>query len=323
MSTRRAIVGVCTFRRPSLERTLMSLIQQELPAGTEVLIVVADNDETPTARALVEEVAARTGAPVTYLHCPSRNISIARNGILDKAEAVGADLLAYLDDDEWVGPDWLATLLVAMDGTGADAVFGPVCGVHSDEAPTWIRAGGFHDLYPELDATGQVRTGHAGNVLIALRAPAFAGRRFDLGFGRSGGEDTEFFANAKADGARLSPEPQAVAREHVPADRARVGWLFRRRFRMGQTHGTLIGRGASPARRAGLSAMAAAKAGACLVMAVPIAYSRERRSRALLRGCLHIGAVSSLLGLRSLTLYGGEGAGGHGAQTIPPDRSSS
>ncbi|TNC49149.1 glycosyltransferase family 2 protein [Rubellimicrobium rubrum] len=324
MKVRRAVLGVCTFRRASLERTLVSLIAQVTPVGVETTIVVADNDGTPSARPLVERVAQQTGVPITYLHCPARNISIARNGVLAEAEALGADALAFLDDDEWVGPDWFSTLLATLEHTGADAVFGPISGIHSDEAPGWIRAGRFHDMQPEIDLAGRVRTGHTGNAMVALKTPAFTGRRFDLRFGQSGGEDTEFFAAAKAAGAVLLAAPLALAWEHVPADRANAGWLFRRRFRMGQTHGLLIGRDASPVRRAGLAAVAAAKASACLAMAVPIAYSRERRNRALLRGCLHVGAASSLLGLRSLTLYGYEsGATGADVPATPPDRSSS
>jgi succinoglycan biosynthesis protein ExoM len=323
MRARCVVIGVCTFRRPSLKRTLASLVAQDVPAEVEVFIVVADNDELPSARNLVEEFSRNAQRPITYLHCPARNISLARNGILDKAEAAGADALAYLDDDEWVGPDWLAQLLAAMDATGADAVFGPVYGVYSTEVPGWIRAARFHDMDPEIDSAGQVRTGHSGNALISLRSAAFAGRRFDLALGRSGGEDTVFFAEAKRAGALLCPAMRAVAQEDVPPDRAQAGWLMRRRYRMGQTHGLLIGRGMSPVRRAGLVAVAASKVAACLAMALPMAYSTERWSRALLRGCLHVGTLSSLLGLRSLTLYGDEEkAAGRGTPSVPPDRSS-
>lgn len=307
MRSRTAVVGVCTFRRPSLRGTLLSLAGQEVPAGIVLRIAVADNDEAPSARDLVAAVSSETGRHVTYLHLPARNISVARNGVLDLAQGQAADLAGFLDDDEWVGPDWLARMVRALDASGADAVFGPVRGVYPDDAPRWMRAGFLHDVEPELDYRGQVRTGYAGNVLMDAGAPALAERRFDPALGRSGGEDTEFFAAAKAAGAVLAPAPLAVAFEHVPPERIRTGWLVRRRFRMGQTHGQVIGRGASPARRTALAAVACAKVVASLALAMPVAHRPERRGRALLRSCLHAGAASSLFGIRSLALYGTDG----------------
>lgn len=304
--SRTVVVGVCTFRRPSLRETLLSLASQRVPGGLVLRIAVADNDEGPSARDLVSGASAEVARSIAYLHCPARNISVARNALLDLAHGEGADLVAFLDDDEWVGPDWLAQMVRALDGAGADAVFGPVRGVYADDAPRWMRAGSLHDVEPELGRDGQVRTGYAGNVLMAPDAPSLLERRFDPALGRSGGEDTAFFAGAKADGAVLVTAPEAVAFEHVPPERTRIGWLVQRRFRMGQTHGQLIGRDASPARRTAMAAVACAKVVASLALAVPVAHRPERRGRALLRGCLHAGAVSSLVGMRSLALYGSD-----------------
>lgn len=304
---RQIVVGVCTFRRPSLEGTLRSLLALEPPPGVTVRIVVSDNDEIPTAEGAVRGLAAEAegaGLDLGYLHSPARNISLARNALLEEAERTGASALAFLDDDEWVRPDWLSRLIEARDVAGADAVFGPVRGVYGEDAPAWMRGGAFHDAEAELDAQGRVRTGYSGNVLIDVGAPAFRGRRFDLAHGRTGGEDTAFFEGARRAGAILAPAPLAEAFEHVPAYRARADWLARRRFRAGQTHGELIGQGASPARRLGLAGVAGAKVAACLAMAAAQGLSPARRNRALLRGCLHAGAASRLLGSRPLVLYG-------------------
>ena len=61
--TDRLTVCVCTFRRPSVADTLRSIRAQALPAGIALRIVVADNDDTPSARDTV--AAADPGA--TYL----------------------------------------------------------------------------------------------------------------------------------------------------------------------------------------------------------------------------------------------------------------
>lgn len=302
---RAVVVGVCTFQRPSLEGTLRSLLALEPPPGVAVRLVVVDNDERPSAEPVVRRVAAEAGREVGYLHRPARNISLARNAVIEEAEREGTPLVAFLDDDEWVGPDWLARLLEAKDATGADAVFGPIHGIYGEDAPDWMRRGAFHDCAAELDDRGHVRTGYSGNTLIDLTAPAIRGLRFDLAHGRSGGEDTAFFEAAKRAGAVLAEAPLATSFEHVPPHRARAEWLARRRFRMGQTHGELIGQGASPAARLAKVGVASAKAAACLAMAAAQALSPERRNRALLRGCLHAGVVARLLGSRPLVLYGG------------------
>ena len=323
MTGRTIIVGVCTFQRPSLRDTLLSLAAQELPPGTSMQIVVADNDDTPSAEPLVTSLSQEVGQEIVYLHCPARNISLARNGILQAARSRAADLLAFVDDDEWVGSDWLGRLLEAMDQSAAAAVFGPVRGRYGNDAPAWMKAGSFHDMVPEVDASGQVRAGHTCNVLLSLRHPAFAERRFNLGFGRSGGEDTEFFAGAKAAGAQFAPAPLAVAFEDVPPQRAQLRWLAQRRFRMGQTHGELIGQGVSPAGRGGLALIAVAKIAACLAMIISGLPWAERRSRALLRSCLHAGATMSLLGMRRITLYGGKEVSSQtGALRLSQDRNA-
>ncbi len=302
---RAVLVGVCTFQRPSLEGTLRSLLALEPPPGVALRLVVADNDERPSAEPLVRRVAAEAGREVGYLHRPARNISLARNALVEEAERNGLPFLAFLDDDEWVAPDWLARLLEAKEATGADAVFGPIRGIYDEGAPAWMRRGAFHDCEAELDGQGRVRTGYSGNVLLDLTAPAIQGLRFDLAHGRTGGEDTAFFEAAKRKGAVLAPAPLATAFEHVPTHRARAEWLARRRYRMGQTHGELIGQGASAAGRLAKAGVAGAKAAACLAMAAAQGFSPERRNRALLRGCLHAGVVARLLGSSPLVLYGG------------------
>jgi succinoglycan biosynthesis protein ExoM len=304
MTARLVLVGVCTFRRPSLALTLDGLTRQAAPPGLSFRVAVADNDEAPSAGPLVAAARAQ-GLDVEHLHAPARNISVARNRVLDRAEEVGADLVAFLDDDEEVGPGWLGALVAALDAGGADAAFGPVRGRYGPGAPPWMRAAGLHDAQPETDAAGQVRHGYSGNALLDPAAPAFRGRRFDPGLGRTGGEDTAFFEGARRAGARLVPAPDAIAEEDVPDERARWGWLARRRFRMGQTHAGLIGGGAGPARRAALALPAAAKAVACLGLAALRAPSAPARNAALLRGCLHAGVLAGLLGARTLILYGG------------------
>lgn len=297
----RIDIGVCTFRRPQLERTLRSLAALRVPRGATLRIVVADNDAVPSARALVHAVAAGLPLEIRYIHCPASNISLARNACL---EAAAGDFLIFMDDDQEVASsDWLLEMLAVAAASRADVVLGPVLAVYGEKAPRWMRAGDFHSTFP-VPGEGGIRTGYSGNTLLRLASPAVAGRRFSLPLGRSGGEDTDYFTRLHRAGGRIAYAPRAEAREPVPDSRASFAWLAKRRFRSGQTHGRLTGEGRSRAAIARHVLLAMAKAGYCFGAAAVTAPVAERRNRSALRGILHAGAAVGLLGMREIRQYG-------------------
>lgn len=290
-------ICVCTYRRPYLAETLRSLAGLTLPPATTARIIVADNDATPSARALVETLRPTLPFAIDYRHCPESNISLARNACLDAAEG---DFLAFIDDDSTATPDWLKALLECAQASRADVVLGPVCAVYGETAPAWMRQGDFHSTGP-VWVDGEIRTGYSGNVLLDRRSAHVAGRRFDLRLGQTGGEDTRYFQELHQSGGRIAYAPQATMFEPVSPERARFAWLAKRRFRSGQTHGRLLAAQTSRLPQAGL---ASAKAAICLAAAIAHAASPQRRNRELLRGVLHVGAVSGLFGMNEIRLYG-------------------
>ena len=66
--------------------------------------------------------------------------------------------------------------------------------------------------------------------------------------------------------------------------------------------------GSGPGGRAAEIAKAAAKVAYCGAFALLTVPFPERRNANLLRGALHLGTISSLIGIRDLTIYG-EGTG--------------
>lgn len=293
-------VCVCTFRRAELADTLRSLAGLEVPGGWAVRIIVADNDATPSARELVARIAPRIPFPIVYVHCPSANISIARNACLD---AGAGDVLAFIDDDETASPQWLTELVGIAGATGADAVLGPVQARYGAEAPRWMRDGDFHSTFP-VWVRGEIRTGYTCNVLLRRTSPRVAGRRFNLARGRTGGEDTEYFTRLHQAGGKIAYAPQAWVGEAVPPGRARFSWLAKRRFRMGQTHGRILGGEASFAAAGRHLALAGAKAAYCFLAAGLAIHSACRRNRHVLRGIMHVGVIGGLAGVRELRQYG-------------------
>lgn len=297
-------IGICTFRRPMVTATLASLMQQRRPDGMAVKIFVVDNDDTPSAEPAVLAVTANASVPVTYLHAPASNISIARNAVLDAAKTAGIAWLAFADDDERLDEGWIAALWHQAQATGASVILGDVRAHYGANAPVWMRRGAVHDTRPERDAQGSIKGGYTCNVLMNMADPGLADLRFDPARGQSGGEDTAFFAAARGNGVLFAHAPEALADEDVPDSRATLGWLLRRRMRMGQTHASLIGHKTGSVRRAGLAIVAIAKMTACGAMALVSLADPLARNRAIMRGALHFGTASGLLGARALVLYG-------------------
>ncbi len=293
----RVDICVCTYQRPHLSDTLASLGHLQVPEGITASVLVIDNDRTPSAQGVVESIDLPI--PLRYVHCPHANISIARNGALDHSDA---DCLAFIDDDELASPEWLAALLETQRRHRVDAVLGPVQAIYDETAPRWMRLADVHSTRP-VWVRDKIRTGYTCNVLINRRSAALEGLRFDLTLGQTGGEDTTFFAEMVRRGGSIAFAEDALVLEPVPTGRATFGWLLRRRFRMGQTHGRLPGQADTPARKLRLVGLGAAKVVYCAGTALLHAFAPARRNAALMRLALHAGKISAVTGLGLLPLY--------------------
>lgn len=289
-------VCVCTFRRPAVAGLLASLAKQDLGESLRIRVIIADNDDTPSARETVEAALAANGLNGVYLHAPARNISIARNACLQTANA---PLVAFIDDDEIARPGWLAGLVAAMDAGKSDVVFGKVNAAYAADAPRWMRAADLHST-PAPFRNGVIDGGYTCNVL--MRRKAVGCLRFDPKFGRSGGEDTTFFAAMRGMGATMSYTADAVVDEPVTKSRSSLAWLTQRAYRSGQTYGLLrLGKGEN---RGKVAVLSLAKVMACFAMAGLTLWSPSRWRKAAVRAYLHAGVLGAAMGRAPLELYG-------------------
>ncbi len=233
-SSRRAVaVCVCTFRRPrQLSRLLSALLAMARPPSTSFIIV--DNDgEDPTIKALVASFGGSAGAPVEYVIERRSGISAARNAAIGAARRIGAGAVAMLDDDEWPSQDWLLKLLAAQEASGAVAVGGPVEPVFESDSPVPKK---FERLWSVREGrlNGKPYVYCTCNCLINLDAIAFLGDLpFPEDFGVSGGEDAVFFRRLFFAGVRMIWARDAIVFEEIPAERATMAWMRRRWYRHG------------------------------------------------------------------------------------------
>lgn len=293
-------ICVCTYRRPQVVQTLRSLQNLVLPDGYNVTVLVIDNDAAPSAQEAVQKIAEMAAIPVRYAHVPQGNISIARNGALAHSHA---DFLAFIDDDEVAAEDWLFHLTQKMEEDTADVVLGPVEAVYAPNAPAWMRAQQVHSTAP-VWTHGEITTGYTCNVLIKCKTARIRGLSFDLSLGKSGGEDTKFFHDIFERGGKITFAPKALVYEDVPDDRARLGWLVRRRFRMGQTHGKILAAKSALLARVAQFGLALAKVVFCAGVLFATSLIPPKRNAALLRLVLHIGTMAGLVGLKPVQIYG-------------------
>lgn len=292
----RIAICICTFRRAHIAETLGSLATIDIDPSWNIRVVVADNDTAPSAQQPVLEAAKGLPFPVEYIHAPAGNISLARNACLD---AVASGYCIFIDDDEVVTSKWLAELIRTKHEANAAVVLGPVRAHYIPGVPAWLPSLDLHSTFPVF-VNGEIQTGYTCNTLMDLDAPSIAGLRFDLLLGQSGGEDSVFFSSAWRSGAKIAYAQDAWVEEVVPLQRSTLGWLANRKFRSGQTHARTV----QPAKRLQVFFAALLKGLYCSLRMMLSFYSPAAWRRWLIRGVLHFGVLSGILGMRSRALYG-------------------
>jgi succinoglycan biosynthesis protein ExoM len=295
-------ICVCTYRRSHLVNTLTSLSRLTVRPNWRVRIIVADNDETPNARKLVESTKCPAPFPIFHVHAPARNISVARNACLDAATA---HFVGFIDDDELATPAWLEALIERQERSKADVVLGPVEPRYPAQGADWLRRENFHAIRP-VWVKGEILTGYTSNVLLVRDAASLKGLRFDPKLGRSGGEDTVFFAAIHKAGGHIDYAPDAIVNEDITQERLKFFWLIKRAFRSGQTHGLLLlaDQGQPLMTRLRNLLLASGKAVFCSLIALCVLPIGGRARYWFLRGTLHAGAVAYMLGRPGLIQYG-------------------
>jgi len=248
---------------------------------------------------MIDSTAVRVSWDLLYEVEPERGISAARNAAVRCGLGAGADAIAFIDDDEWPEPDWLAELIATQEATGADVVTGPVLPVFDEPPPQWVLRGGFFDR-PSFPHNSSLTYATTSSVL--MMSSCFEDRPvpFDPDFGISGGSDTHLFAQLHAAGRRIAWSDTAIVHEAIPTSRVDERWLVRREYRRGQTLSRSLRRLDTRRWRHGRRAVRAllemlAGSGEALV---GVLVGKHRRVGGAQRVALGAGMISGLLDRR-------------------------
>jgi len=213
---------------------LLEALQHQAAGGLFLFsVVVVDNDEAQTARAAVEACTVKSPVVIEYDCEPEQNIALARNRAVRNARG---NLIAFIDDDEFPDTCWLLNLYRALLAYSADAVLGPVKPHFETAPPSWILKGKICER--KSFKTGTVLRNasdtRTGNVLLQKELFRDGKDFFRPAFGKTGGEDVDFFRRFLAKGGVAVWCDEAVAYETVPPERLEKKYYLKRALLRGK-----------------------------------------------------------------------------------------
>jgi glucosyl-dolichyl phosphate glucuronosyltransferase len=231
-------VILCTFNRCQvLPKALESVAAQTLSDSTEWEVLVVDNNSKDQTRAVVEEFSRRFPNRFRYLFEPQPGKSHALNSGIREARG---QILAFMDDDVTVEPDWLEHLTAGLHAGEWAGAGGRILPERTFIPPRWLSVEGRYSLAPlalfDLGSQAGVLQEPPFGTNMAFRREVFEryGQfRTDLGpqpGSEIRNEDTEFGRRLLVAGERLRYEPSAVVHHDVPENRLRkeyfLAWWF-------------------------------------------------------------------------------------------------
>jgi succinoglycan biosynthesis protein ExoM len=300
--TIRISVCLCTYRRESLMATLKGLAVQQLPSTVLVDIVVVDSDANGSAQPQIDLARAQLPITINSFVATRPGVAEARNMAVSKATG---DWLAFIDDDEVPEPDWLEKLLACAKVYDAQVVFGEVRTLYPIESPDWIRE---NDLFGKsLAPTGTlVKHGPTCNTLLARAAIANETHIFDVAYGTTGGEDTEFFYRLSNKGVRMVTCCEAIVSETVEKHRLNQTFILKKAVRVGETYFRIFFADKSLILRMTLLFRASLQwfiAYAIAMLCRPLGLGRSMKYQ--MKAAANLGKIRAALGLNAVELYKG------------------
>jgi glycosyltransferase involved in cell wall biosynthesis len=225
-------VCICTFKRPKLLARLLGELQNQITNNLFTYsAVVVDNDHAQSANDTVTSGKKNAGLVIDYFVEPEQNIALARNKAIENASG---NFLAFIDDDEFPESTWLLNLYKTIHKFSADGVLGPVKPHFEAKPPRWVVNGKICEL-PSYK-TGKVLRANqtrTGNVLFAKQIFQDQNNRFDPKFGRTGGEDIDFFKRMTKKGRVFVWCNEAPVYETVPPERWKISFHLKKFLRAG------------------------------------------------------------------------------------------
>ncbi|MCT2540935.1 glycosyltransferase family 2 protein [Sedimentimonas flavescens] len=309
----KVVVASLTRGRPRmLAELIRSWGQMDLPENCDVRFLIVENDSQPASRGVVEAAEPLgNGARIDYVLETEPGIPFGRNRAAREAIAQGADLLAFVDDDETVARDWLVRMIDGYRRSEAVLLGAPLRIDPSVEGLSfWERL--MHDnvgaRYRKKEERAAARaTLHAtnGTTIVTnnwLGETSLFSREgiwFDEATRYSGGEDSKFYDEVRQKDFRTGWVKDAYVYETVPKARLTFGYQYGRARDQAITH-FVRKIEEQPTKRWGLLVSVPAKMVGALILAVALPLTRGGTLLEFARTAGWIaGRLGALMGRRS------------------------
>jgi succinoglycan biosynthesis protein ExoM len=229
-----AVLGICTYHRNDKLTALLQRASElsALEGAPRLAVLIADDGSDRTAEPVAATFDQRFPGGVTYKHVGSGNISIARNVVLDECCRL-APFVAVMDDDCMPADGWLVELLAMQRDTGADIVTGHRIFGAPAGAPEWLIDQPFFSDQPSFEDGSDPTIGTTGNALFSSAWLRDAGVRFDPAYGKAGGEDMVFYAEARRNNAVIRHAAKSIVMEDFTGSRLTFRYHLFRQFWLG------------------------------------------------------------------------------------------
>lgn len=277
-----------------LRRLLRILLNPASHPSCSFSVIVVDNDKLLSAKNIVSDVAEKSNVSVRYIAEPEQNIALARNCAVRNATG---KYLAFIDDDEYPGESWLQNLYDTIKALNVDGVLGPVRPDYEVQPPKWLLKGGLYNR-KEFN-TGEIlrnpRDMRTGNVLFSMRIFDRLENPFDPRYGKTGGEDTEFFIRAVKQGKIFTWCNEAPIYETVPPERMNRSYFLKRALLRG-----VVNAKSQPFNVLGTLKSIIALIIYLILLPIMLLAGNNYFMTYLIKSCDHIGKVLSIFGVDAI-----------------------
>jgi glycosyltransferase involved in cell wall biosynthesis len=204
--------------------------------------------------------------------------------------------IAFIDDDEFPEYSWLINLFKTYQRYKCTGVLGPVKPYFEEAPPEWLVKGNFcvrdsfktgHVLHPKNTRTG--------NVLLSSTIFDERSNRFILEFGRTGGEDVQFFLKSIGEGHIFVWCEEAIVYEHIPPERQKKSFYLRKDLRMGGLTGEMH-RSVFHSRSKYLAKVSAAFFLYLALLPFSFLFGQHNYMKCLTKSLYFLGCISGFLG---------------------------
>jgi len=237
MAIKIAVI-LCTYNRcQSLAKALDSVAAQTFSQPVEWEVLVVDNNSPDRTRDVVEDFCRRYPGRFRYLSEPRQGKSYALNTAICEARG---DVLAFMDDDVIVEPNWLQNLTASLCSGEWAGAGGRILPDWPCAPPSWLPQKEWFGMAPlvmfdlGLEAGPLTDPPFGTNMAFHRRMfEKYGTFRTDLGPRPNSeirSEDTEFGSRLMVAGERIKYEPTAVVYHAVPQKRLQreffLAWWF-------------------------------------------------------------------------------------------------